>query len=69
MGGYWSKQGVDRGINIEGRIGITGGEETAGLRAILVISFGLGLQILSNVTTIQNYWYFEWKCKSNKYQL
>ena len=35
--------------NIEGRIGITGGE------VFLVISFGLGLQILSNVTTMQHY--------------
>ena len=43
-GGCWSKQGMDRGINIEGRIGITGGEETAGLRPALVISFGLGLK-------------------------
>ena len=46
---------MDSGINIEGRIIIMGGEETAGLRAVLVISFGLGLQILSNVTTMQHY--------------
>ena len=48
-GGCWSEQGVDSGINIEGRIEITGGE------VFLVISFGLGLQILSNVTTMQHY--------------
>ena len=45
-GGCWSEQEVDSGINIEGRIIITVGEETAGLQAVLVISFGLGLQIL-----------------------
>ena len=56
---------MDSGINIEGRIGITGGEETAVLRPVLVISFGLGIQILRNVTKIQNYLYLDWKLETN----
>ena len=34
------------GINIEGRMGITGWKEIAGLQTVLVIKFGLGPGLL-----------------------